>query len=213
LTNILPPPPVREPISTNNGLISSIWVKWFFNFFVALGEQNGDVIGPDASLIGEVALFSDSSGKRITGGGTLGTLAYLNDADFARVSDLATVAFTGDYNDLINPPNIITWNEVTASQTMFVNNGYVANNSSQVVLALPPFSNFGEKIRVVGKGAGGWKITQNAGQTIHFGSQNTTTGVTGYLESQSTFDAIELLCTTANTNWTELSAQGNIIVI
>ena len=104
------------------------------------------------------------------------------------------------------------WYEVTGATAMLVNQGYVANNSSQVVLTLPATAAFGSKLRVVGKGAGGWRIAQNVGQTIHFGTQNTTSGVGGYLESQATFDAIELLCTTADTNWTELSAQGNIIV-
>jgi len=105
-----------------------------------------------------------------------------------------------------------TWSEVTGPTAMVVENGYVANNSSQVVFTLPATAAFGERVRVVGKGAGGWKIEQNVGQVIHFGDKNTTSGITGYLESQNTFDVVELLCTTANTNWTEISAQGNITI-
>lgn len=106
-----------------------------------------------------------------------------------------------------------TWYEVTGPTAMVINRGYVANNSSQVVLTLPVTAAFGSKLRIVGKGAGGWRIAQNSGQVIHFGDKITTSGVSGYLESQNSFDAVELLCTTANTNWTELSAQGNIVVI
>jgi hypothetical protein len=104
------------------------------------------------------------------------------------------------------------WYEVTGPTGMAVNSGYVANNSSLVILTLPAVAVFGARVRVVGKGAGGWKIAQNAGQTVHFGDKQTTVGAAGFLASQNTFDAIELLCTTATTNWTELSAQGNITV-
>ena len=107
----------------------------------------------------------------------------------------------------------LPWIEVTGPTGMLVNTGYVANNSSQVILTLPAVAAFGQIVRVIGKGAGGWKIAQNAGQTVHFGDKQTTVGAAGYLESQNVFDAVELLCTTANTNWTELSAQGNIIII
>ena len=105
-----------------------------------------------------------------------------------------------------------TWNEVSGPTAMLVQNGYVANNSSLVVLTLPPVAIFGSIVRAVNKGVGGWKIAQNAGQIIHFGNQNTTLGTGGSLQSQSNFDVVELLCTTENTNWTQLAAQGNITV-
>jgi hypothetical protein len=61
---------------------------------------------------------------------------------------------------------------------------------------------------VQGKGAGGWKIAQNAGQTIHFGNVDTTTGATGYLASTNRYDSIQLLCITANTDWAIMTTQG-----
>ncbi len=107
----------------------------------------------------------------------------------------------------------LRWSEVTSSsQQMASGNGYVLNNSSRVTAILPPSADFGDTVRVVGKGAGGWLLAQNAGQTIHFGSQNTTTGTAGGLASQSVFDAVELLCTTMNSDWTVLSSQGNLTV-
>jgi hypothetical protein len=108
----------------------------------------------------------------------------------------------------------VVWTEVTGtSQSMAVNSAYIANNAGLVTLTLPSTAALGSIVWVVGKGAGLWKIAQNAGQTIHFGSNDTTTGVTGSLTATNRYDAIQLLCTTANTDWTCTGiAQGNITV-
>jgi hypothetical protein len=108
-----------------------------------------------------------------------------------------------------------TWNTVSGtSQTMAVNNGYFPNNAGLVTLTLPSTAAGGDIVRVSGKGAGGWKIAQNSGQTIHFGSRDTTTGVGGSLASTNQYDAIELVCHTANTDWSLLSGpQGNLTVV
>lgn len=107
----------------------------------------------------------------------------------------------------------LTWTEVTGtSQTMSVNNGYIANNAALVTLTLPSTFSVGDVIRVGGYGAGGWKVAQNASQTIHFLSSDTTTGATGYLQSTNRYDAVELLCTVANTDLVVISSVGNITV-
>ena len=108
----------------------------------------------------------------------------------------------------------ITWSEITSTaQTMSVNSGYIANNASLVVLTLPTTSRIGSVIEVVGKGAGLWKIAQNAGEQIHFGNINTTSGTGGYLQATLQYDAIRIVCTVADTEWTVLSSQGNITVV
>lgn len=106
------------------------------------------------------------------------------------------------------------WTEITTtSVSMTPDNGYVLNNAVLVTATLPVTCPFGSKIKVVGKGAGGWKIAQNAGQTIKFGKFNTTTGVGGSLDSTDDDDVISLLCTTADTDFTVMSAIGNITII
>lgn len=107
-----------------------------------------------------------------------------------------------------------TWTEVTGTtQTMTANNGYITNNPALVTLTLPATAALGTTLSIAGKGAGGWKIAQNAGQEIFFGSSATTIGVTGYLQSTQQFDSIELLCITANTQWTVITGpQGAITV-
>lgn len=108
----------------------------------------------------------------------------------------------------------IGWNEITgASQAMAPDQGYVTNNAGLVTLTLPTVAAFGTVINIVGKGAGGWKIAQSAGQQIHVGSTASTVGAGGYVESTNRYDSIELLCTTANTTWTCLGGpQGNITI-
>ena len=107
----------------------------------------------------------------------------------------------------------ITWVEVTStSQSASVNYGYVCNNAALVTVTLPTTAEFGDIIQIIGKGAGGWKLAQNASQTIHFGTENTTTGTGGYLESRNQYDCIEIKCITANTDFTVCASQGIIDV-
>ncbi len=109
---------------------------------------------------------------------------------------------------------VFPFTEVTGTaQAMAINNGYIANNAALVTATLPSMSAVGDLVWIVGQGAGGWQIAQNAGQTIHFGNQDTTTGIGGHLDSTNQYDAIQLLCTAANTDWTCTGiSQGNISV-
>ena len=47
-----------------------------------------------------------------------------------------------------------------------IDHGYVLTNSQLVTLTLPPNLNVGDILRISGVGAGGWKIAQNANQSI-----------------------------------------------
>lgn len=107
----------------------------------------------------------------------------------------------------------ITWNEVTGtSQSAAVNNGYIANNASLVTVTLPSTAALGSTVRVLGKGTGLWKLLANTGQTIHFG--NTDSTVAGYVQATHRYDAIEVVCTVANTEWTVANGPmgGNFTV-
>jgi hypothetical protein len=108
----------------------------------------------------------------------------------------------------------ITWNIVTGtSQTATANNGYIANNASLVTITLPSTSSTGDIVEVAGKGAGGWKIAQNSGQVIHMDGVDSTTGTGGSLSSTVKYDAVRLLCITANTEWLVLSGIGNLTMV
>jgi len=100
-----------------------------------------------------------------------------------------------------------------ATQTISVNTGYITNNGAQLVYTLPATAAVGDRVAVVGNSANGWRIDQNAGQTVHYISLDTTTGAGGSLTSTNRYDCIELVCVTANTDFVARSSCGNINVI
>jgi len=106
-----------------------------------------------------------------------------------------------------------TWNEVTGTtQAAAVNNGYICNNGSLVTVTLPASAALGTVIRLAGKGAGKWKLAQNASQQINFNSSATTSGTGGYLQANGQYDCVEVLCITADTIFEVISSIGNITV-
>ena len=109
----------------------------------------------------------------------------------------------------------LTWSVVTGTtQSAAVNNGYIANNAGQVTVTLPATSAVGDMVAVTGiNNATGWKIAQNAGNQIFFGTSSTTSGAGGSLTSTATRDAVTLVCTSTNANWQVLSSIGNITVV
>jgi hypothetical protein len=146
-------------------------------------------------------------------GGTTTTGAQQSIASVGTSGQLLTSNGAGALPTFQDAAVAFVWNEETGtSATMAVDNGYIANNASLVTLTLPTTAAVGSVVRVAGKGAGGWRVAQNAGESINFGSSTTTTGVGGYLEFTDASDAVELLCITADTQWVVLSSVGNITV-
>ena len=125
-----------------------------------------------------------------------------------------TITFTTGANSLnLEAGAGFTWSVITADQTAAVNNGYICNKGSALLLALPTTSAAGTVIEVTGiNTALGWKVTQAAGQQIFFGTSSTTSGATGYLQSTNIRDSIKMVCVVANLTWNVLSSVGNITV-
>jgi len=108
----------------------------------------------------------------------------------------------------------ISWTEITTtSQTIVPDNAYVANNAGLVTFTLPAVAAFGTIVYITGKGAGGWSLAQLAGQNIQIGSVSSTVGVGGSVSSTNQFDALQLVCSTANTTWTATSGPQGILTI
>lgn len=135
-----------------------------------------------------------------------------------------TTLTAGTGLSIVNAPGSITlnvtgsgafaWTVVSGTtQTMASNNGYISNNAGLVTLTMPATANVGDEIDLIGLGAGGWSIAQPAGVTINLGSLATTTGVGGSLSSTNRHDAVALVCTIANTNWSAYSIVGAITVV
>ena len=109
----------------------------------------------------------------------------------------------------------LTWTVVTGTtQAAVANNGYIANNAGLVTATLPATSSVGDTIAITGiNNATGWKVAQNAGNQIFFGSASTTSGTGGSLASTATRDTVCMVCMTANATWNVLNSIGNITVV
>lgn len=90
---------------------------------------------------------------------------------------------------------------------------FIANRAASLCdMTLPAVAVQGTKIQIVGLGAGGWRISQNANQLVYFGDQVSITGTTGYVASSQARDCVTLVCVVANTTWVVQSSIGNLDV-
>jgi hypothetical protein len=105
----------------------------------------------------------------------------------------------------------LVWNDVAGTtQAAVVNNGYIISNASQTTVTLPATAAEGSVFAVQGKGAAGWILQMNTGQTCHFG--NSATSSAGSLTSTNLWDSVAIVCVTANTTFAVTTAQGNLTV-
>ena len=121
-----------------------------------------------------VSLTAESAGAHCSYGGTRVDAGLDGDSNGA----LSASEFTGTSYVCNGPPGPgISWINVTStSVTAAPNTGYLANNSAEVAITLPPTPSVGDIVRVSGVGVGGWKLVQNAGQWL------ATTGLPGNVE-------------------------------
>lgn len=131
---------------------------------------------------------------------TGGTIAYTPGAHTLNLE--ATVSGGLDWSEIVD-----------ASKTIVVNEGYVANRGTLITFTLPATAALGDIFAIVGKGAGLWKIAQNAGQTIHYGNADTTAGAGGSLAATLQYDCVDLVCITENTDFVVRNSLGNLTVI
>lgn len=78
--------------------------------------------------------------------------------------------FHGNGDGLVNVPGTFKWQVASGvAYQAQPDNGYVATNDAQVTITLPLSIGIGQTVRVSGSGAGGWRISQNEGQSILVG--------------------------------------------
>lgn len=203
--------------TTTGTALTAVWTQTSVNGIVTPTEGGTGVSNPTEHGIAVAEGASDFTFLTLTNGQLLiGSTG--NDPVPAALTAGVGIAITNSAGSITidaTGPASFVWEEVTGtSQSMVSNTGYIANNVALVTLTLPTLSAVGDLLEVVGKGAGGWLIAQNAGQTIHLGNTSTTTGAGGSLASTDRRDAIYLVCTAANTEWTVgCGPQGNITVV
>lgn len=130
------------------------------------------------------------------------------DAGLCSFDDRFFTVTSNGYTSLVGSIGFVWVEETNATRNLLVNQGVVGNRGTSQTFTLPASSAFGDEIRIVNKGVGLISIAQNAGQTIHFGALDTTTGATGSLDATGQWDSIHLVCTTATTDWTVLNSVG-----
>jgi hypothetical protein len=158
----------------------------------AANNQTGVLLGAGQIPIGTTA--SDPSAATLTAG----TGISINSA-----SGAVTISSTG--------VGSMVWNDVSGtSQTAVVNNGYIISNASQTTVNIPATVAEGSVFGVAGKGAAGWILKMNTGQTCHLGNSATTSA--GTLTSTNQWDSVQIVCVTADTTFTALCVQGNLTV-
>jgi hypothetical protein len=173
------------------------------------------------SSSGAVSSSNGTNGQVLIGGGSAPA--------WASISAGANITLTPGANTLTiaasGGGSSFTWNVITDPTTtvsMVANNGYIYNGSLGLNLTLPATAAAGTILRVTsGQPASAiWlQILQNAGQTIAFTdftgtNSTTTTGVSGRLENGSgSYGSVELICTTANTDWTIISYTSPISTV
>lgn len=106
------------------------------------------------------------------------------------------------------------WNVVTSVDspvTMVKNEGYIAKGALPITFVLPSSASIGDTYSIKGY-ANLWTVSQGAGQSIQVGTLTSTVGVTGSITATKVSDSAEIMCVTANT---EFSAEvfGNPTVV
>lgn len=105
----------------------------------------------------------------------------------------------------------LVWNDVSGtSQAAAVNNGYIISNAGQTTVTLPATAAEGSVFAVQGKGAAGWILQMNTGQTCHLGSSATSSA--GSLTSTNQWDSVTIVCVTANTTFAVTAVIGSLTV-
>jgi hypothetical protein len=192
-------------------------------------EYNGTFYLTDASARRQVTTDTGTqtlTNKTIDANGTGNSITNLEVADFAGSAVVTeaegiasndndtTLPTSAAVKDYVDSSGVIAWSQVTGTtQSAGVNRGYITNNAALVTVTLPATAAIGNIVQIVGKGAGGWRIAQNSGQVIHFGNMDTTSGTGGRLDSTSRYDTIQLMCITANSDWSVVTSVGNIEVV
>lgn len=147
---------------------------------------NGQVIIGSTSATPTAATLTNGSGISITNG-----------------AGSITIAATGI--------GAFVWNDVSGtSQAATINQGYIISNASQTTVTLPATAAEGSVFAIAGKGAAGWILQMNTGQTCHFGSSASSSA--GTLTSTNQWDSVQIVCVTANTTFAVTSVIGNLTV-
>lgn len=117
----------------------------------------------------------------------------------------------GDTVTITNLGGGTTWNLINANQFLVSGEAYFVDTTlGNVTLTLPPVSVLGDYFRIYNLGPNNVVIGQGIGQQTRLGQQLSTIGVLGSFTTTQPGDALEIVCSVANTNFNIVSVIGNI---
>ena len=171
---------------------------------VASPTAHGVLIGEGASAVTPIVLTAGQVLIGTTSSDPVGaTLTAGTGVNITSATGSITVASTG--------VGSLVWNDVSGtSQAAAINQGYIISNAGQTTVTLPATAAEGSVFAVQAKGAAGWILQMNTGQTCHFG--NSATSSAGSLTSTNLWDSVSIVCVTANITFAVTSAVGNLTV-
>jgi hypothetical protein len=122
------------------------------------------------------------------------------------------VSFDGTA-DITIPTAQFTYNTTSGtSASLVAGNAYFANNASLVTYTLPSTAAVGDVFKIFYRGAGNFKVAQNAGQSIICGNLTTTSGTGGSVTGVDAGTILTLTCQVANTTFMA-EATGNFTTV
>ena len=109
---------------------------------------------------------------------------------------------------------VMTWStEVAAAVNLANNHGYINGNAGLTTFTLPLIAPIGSTYIILGQGAGGWTIAQNAGQRVQLGAVLTTAGIAGSTSSAHSYAAATVICRVANTIFDVVTTTDNLNLV
>lgn len=187
------------------------------NSGIIKSDQDGVITSEKLKLDSEVSgILSIENGGTGNGSYTNGQLLIGNSQDNKLNKSTLT---SGDGINILNGNGSITISSTgkppteTISNSLFlllVNKVYISDSDLLVNFVLPVSSEVGDFIKIIGKGVGGWKLSQNSSQQILFGDCATSYGENGELFSFNFGDCLEMICLNNDTIWRVVSSLGNI---
>lgn len=179
---------------------------------------------PNASVTAGKIIISDGT-NYIASTPTFANTYAISTILYASSADTVTGLATANSSSLVtssagvpfwsNNSGLVSITEITgASQTIVINNGYIANNAGGVAFTLPATAAVGTLFAIQGSGSGGWSIAQNANQILHVGSVASTAGVTGSVSSSNRYNSVIFVCIVSGLEWVTFGGpQGNLTIL
>jgi len=162
------------PLMNSNQIFTGVNI--FSNVTTIVGSQTGGWPNPVASIqntspsgTASPALTVQATGNLVDGALAVRTTGTGYIVRFGTATGwMADITTNGRVSaNSFQGNGALPWQVVAGtSQQAQPNTGYLATNGALVTLTLPTSPNPGDVVRVSGAGAGGWKIAQNAGQSV-----------------------------------------------